>query len=310
MEIIIQECIVKKTGLQMPMNKNIKTLVKAVFVSVITLNPLSTFAIDPFLKEALRRQALKNLGYDHDPQLQYQIDVQRRRSELLRQYHPEIYNAEQDYARDLFQGSGVHVQRPNAYKPNKHLSKSKTAHVEVKSKEALDYDRRRALENAKIKQAAEQGNPDAQRILGLMYEFGDGFDNGVPMDKMKAFEWYKKAGEQGNSQAQVKVGEMLIEGRTGIVKDEAKAFDWFKKASEQGNDEGQWYLGNMYNEGKGVLQDKFKAIEWLKKAAEKGNKLAKDDLSRMAANGECVNAGVPVHIPGSKGTIIRDNRCK
>jgi len=41
---------------------------------------------------------------------------------------------------------------------------------------------------------AEQGNVDAQYILGVCYQYGDG----VGKDEKKAVEWYMKAAEQGD----------------------------------------------------------------------------------------------------------------
>jgi hypothetical protein len=49
-----------------------------------------------------------------------------------------------------------------------------------------------------LQRAAEQGNADAQFILGYAYESGEG----VPQDDKEAFKWHRKAAEQGNAQAQ------------------------------------------------------------------------------------------------------------
>ena len=46
--------------------------------------------------------------------------------------------------------------------------------------------------------AAEQGDPEAQYYLGLMYEMGFG----LKQDYFKAFELYQKAAEQGIAKAQ------------------------------------------------------------------------------------------------------------
>ena len=52
--------------------------------------------------------------------------------------------------------------------------------------------------------AAQQGNADAQRSLGWMYEVGVGF----PQDEGIALKWYRLAAEQGNDRAQDKVAEL------------------------------------------------------------------------------------------------------
>ena len=46
--------------------------------------------------------------------------------------------------------------------------------------------------------AADQGNADAQRLLGGMYENG----TGVSQDYFQAVKWYRLAADQGNEDAQ------------------------------------------------------------------------------------------------------------
>ena len=48
----------------------------------------------------------------------------------------------------------------------------------------------------------------------------------------------------------------------------AKAFEWYTKAANQGEAEAQHNLGVMYYEGQGVRQDYYKSVEWYTKAAK------------------------------------------
>lgn len=73
------------------------------------------------------------------------------------------------------------------------------------------------------------------------------------------------------------MGNFYSEG-IGVEKDASKAFEWFKKAAEQGNAEAQFFLGRSYFEGSGVEEDPQKAMEWLEKAAEQGNADAQNKL--------------------------------
>ena len=57
---------------------------------------------------------------------------------------------------------------------------------------------------ASIISMAEQGDTEAQYTLGYYYEDGIG----VKEDKEKSFYWYKKAAEQGNKIAKVKLKEL------------------------------------------------------------------------------------------------------
>jgi TPR repeat protein len=49
---------------------------------------------------------------------------------------------------------------------------------------------------------------------------------------------------------------------------------WVVKAAEQGNAEAQYRLGHMYYDGKGVKQNRVAAVMWFVKAAEQGNAAA------------------------------------
>jgi TPR repeat protein len=59
-----------------------------------------------------------------------------------------------------------------------------------------------------------------------MYEKG----NGVEPDYAQAFEWYRKAAEQGFAQGQLNLALMYQKGR-GAPQDNAAAFFWFNLAA-------------------------------------------------------------------------------
>lgn len=46
-----------------------------------------------------------------------------------------------------------------------------------------------------------------------------------------------------------------------------KAAEWFQKAADQGNADAQFWLGCMYQNGSGVERSYEKAVEWFQKAA-------------------------------------------
>ena len=48
------------------------------------------------------------------------------------------------------------------------------------------------------------------------------------------------------------------------------AMEWFRKAAEQGEARAQMKLGLMYQTGGGVAQDDKEAVKWYRKAAENG----------------------------------------
>jgi hypothetical protein len=92
----------------------------------------------------------------------------------------------------------------------------------------------------RYREAAEQGDAQAQNNLGFMYETGQG----VSRDYQEAAKWYRKAAEQGHAMAQLSLGEMYHEGR-GVPRDDQEAVKWFRKAAKQGNAPAQSYLKNM-----------------------------------------------------------------
>ena len=112
-------------------------------------------------------------------------------------------------------------------------------------------------EMSQIRKAAEQGNVEAQNKLGYMYKEGVL----VPQDYAQSMNWFRKAAEQGNSDAQLSLGVMYIGGDIG-PQDYTQATSWFQKSAEQGDTDGQILLCLSYALGKGVPQDYVLAYAW------------------------------------------------
>lgn len=124
---------------------------------------------------------------------------------------------------------------------------------------------------------AEQGDADAQREFGSLYEDG-GY--GVDKDPRQAVKWYRKAAEQGHAGGQVELGRCYEEG-IGVDKDPREAVTWYRKAAEQGYSDGQKHLGDCYRAGIGVDKDPLLAVKWYRKAAEQDHPLAKKALQEL-----------------------------
>ena len=77
-----------------------------------------------------------------------------------------------------------------------------------------------------IKQAAANGDADAQLKLARLYAEGDV----VREDAAEAAKWYRLAAEQGQSDAQVWLG-MAYETGKGVPTDKVEAYAWFDVAS-------------------------------------------------------------------------------
>jgi len=176
-----------------------------------------------------------------------------------------------------------------------------------------------------LRQAAEQGDAEAQFRLGFMYANG----RGVPEDDAEAVRWYRLASVRGHASAQYNLGYMYATGE-GVPRDYTEAALWlrlamaqddasgevsaslvhsgslhlgghtvpqdaataaflFRLAAEQGNPAAQYYLGVMYGNGEGVLKDSVLAHMWLNIAGANGNAHARelrDDLEHAMSRRE------------------------
>ena len=130
---------------------------------------------------------------------------------------------------------------------------------------------------------AEQGDPEAQYIVGMMYYSGQD----VPLDSTLAIVWFTKAARQGHSDAQYFLSLMYGLG-DGLAQSDRKAAEWCQKAAEQGHADAQYSLGRMYSTGQGLPVDDVQAVAWLAKAAEQGHADAQCDLGLMYKSGRGV----------------------
>ena len=113
-----------------------------------------------------------------------------------------------------------------------------------------------------LRRAAEQGDAEAQKKLGDAYLRGDG----VPRDLDGAARWYRLAADQGDALAQSNLGVMYASGR-GVQKDDVEATRWYRLAAEQGDARARYNLGVVYASGWGVQKDDAEAVRWYRLAA-------------------------------------------
>jgi hypothetical protein len=104
-----------------------------------------------------------------------------------------------------------------------------------------------------------------------MYEYGKGTDENYT----QAVYWYKKAAEQGDTEAQLNLAVMYKYG-TGVNEDSSQAVFWYKKAAEQGNTKAQLNLAVMYASGEGILENFVLAYKWANLAGARGNENARE----------------------------------
>jgi TPR repeat protein len=134
-----------------------------------------------------------------------------------------------------------------------------------------------------IRNFAEEGNAEAQTMLGLMYSRGDG----VPQNHFEAMRWCRKAADQGHAEAQVLVAGMYNRGE-GVPKSAIESANWFRKAAEQGHTMAQTLISMMYMAGHGVSQDHEQGFKWMHEAAKQGFSPAQHNVGGMYAEGQGV----------------------
>jgi hypothetical protein len=116
---------------------------------------------------------------------------------------------------------------------------------------------------------AFQGIADAQYKVGVIYDYSQQADGGVPENPFEAVKWYRKAAEQGHARAQRNLAACYDAGR-GVEADPAEAARWYRAAALQGDSFGEFSLGMMYYEGRGVGRHVDRAYAWLARALHHG----------------------------------------
>ena len=147
--------------------------------------------------------------------------------------------------------------------------------------ELINSDNKKGL--AVLKESADAGNPDAQMLLGSMYQIGIGGEE----HKSDAAYYFRMAAEQGNANAQTKLGLCYLSGE-GVPENERKAFECFEKSAKQGDSEGQLNYALCFYYGDGTTKDYIKALQWLKKAAKQDNVESYVWIGRCYINGHGV----------------------
>jgi len=113
--------------------------------------------------------------------------------------------------------------------------------------------------------------------IGKLYYKGEG----VTQDYHKAIEWFEKAVELGDVNAEMELGDLYYFKNKFIAQDYEKAFLLYEKAAQKNYAIAQSRLGEMYRDGKYVERNLQKAIEWFEKSVENGDTRAKYQLQQV-----------------------------
>ena len=92
-------------------------------------------------------------------------------------------------------------------------------------------------------------------VLAISGCENDGFEAGLDAfnegDYTTALNTFRPLAEQGDAQAQFKLGVMYHQG-LGVEQDYGEAIRWYRQATDQGLASAQSNLGGMYRHGLGV----------------------------------------------------------
>lgn len=122
------------------------------------------------------------------------------------------------------------------------------------------------VKNSGQKIAADCGDSNAQLEVGLKYYDGEDMDK---PDYKKAMEYFTKASDKGNADAQYYIAKMYEDGK-GVIKDSEEAFRWYRKAAKNGDSTSQCIVAKKCLE-LNTKEAREEALEWVKKATDKGS---------------------------------------
>ncbi|MBE9208697.1 DUF2610 domain-containing protein [Nostoc sp. LEGE 06077] len=130
-----------------------------------------------------------------------------------------------------------------------------------------------------IQKAAEGGDAEAQYLLGIAYNAGEG----VTADSERTAYWLRRAATRGFSRAQFAYGQRLYWGWGQTQPNKKEGFDWWLVAAENGNASAMLEIGATYLYGReGVPgQDITQAEKYFNQALSVGALEAETNLGRL-----------------------------
>ena len=131
-----------------------------------------------------------------------------------------------------------------------------------------------------VESAARYGVVEAQVRLGQMCLDGAG----VPRDEAAALGWFLKAARSGSPEAMNMAGRCYENG-WGVAEILDDAACWYRRSAEAGHDWGEYNYANMLFDGRGVARDPAAAVAWYERAAAQGHARAMNLLARCHEEG-------------------------
>ncbi|WP_020591612.1 SEL1-like repeat protein [Kiloniella laminariae] len=133
-----------------------------------------------------------------------------------------------------------------------------------------------------LKKAAELGRPEAEYLLGQLYQKGEGLPKkNTPEENIEqALLWYERAARSTHVDAQHALAQLFDERGTD-QENQSNAFRWYQQAANQGHPRAQYRLGTFYRDGRGTLPNDWQAATWFSNAAGRGHLEAQFALGEL-----------------------------
>lgn len=120
----------------------------------------------------------------------------------------------------------------------------------------------KGLEQRKIAIAAERGDANAQRELGIQYLEAEGSN----ASRKKGLHWLELAAAQGDTVS------MRVLGLYNLKRNaERLAFNWFKRAADLGDARAAYFTATMLRCSPGITKDEKLAFDHFLKSARAGH---------------------------------------
>jgi uncharacterized protein len=140
------------------------------------------------------------------------------------------------------------------------------------------------LQQFKLIQEANAGDPRAQHELGMRLLLGEG----MSADTVQAVYWVRKAASQGMISAVYNYGVLLING-WGVEWNPFEAYKNFHKAARSGMAQAQYIIGILHTDNLIVPKDLNRAYLWTKQAQDNGFEPAKDVVNALSEHVDTLN---------------------
>ncbi|OKL58536.1 hypothetical protein UA08_06078 [Talaromyces atroroseus] len=135
--------------------------------------------------------------------------------------------------------------------------------------------------------SADLGHAEANFRMGEAYEHGY---LKCPHDPALSIHFYTAAAQLEHPQAQMALCAWYLLGADPILeRDEMEAYEWARKAAEQGLAKAQYTVGFFTESGIGCRRDPLEANVWYVKAADQGEERAKHRLAAIQAASDGAN---------------------